>query len=214
MPLSTREVIQTVNQYPVLPPGTNQPSTQQFTLLDSYVGLMFANWELSFGKQSLEWGPGDGGPMMLSDNIEPINMFRFNRVTPFKLPSVLGWLGPMRIELFLGQLDGYQFVAQPVTSGFAGQTGQALDPQPFIHGQKLSFKPTRNFEFGIFRTTVYGGPGYPLTTHTLLRSLFSLGNTVAGAPDKPGDRRSGIDFTYRLPCLRDWVSFLRRRFHG
>jgi membrane-associated phospholipid phosphatase len=206
LPLSTREVIQTVDQYPVLPPGTNQPSTQQFTLLDSYVGLMFANWELSFGKQSLEWGPGDGGPMMLSDNIEPINMFRFNRVTPFKLPSVLGWLGPMRIELFLGQLDGYQFVASPVVS-FAGQNGQALDPQPFIHGQKLSFKPTRNFEFGIFRTTVYGGPGYPLTTHTLLRSLFSLGNTVAGAPDKPGDRRSGIDFTYRLPRLRDWVSF-------
>jgi hypothetical protein len=90
---------------------------------------------------------------------------------------------------------------------FAGQNGQSLDPQPFIHGQKLSFKPTRNFEFGIFRTTVYGGPGYPLTTHTLLRSLFSLGNTVAGAADKPGDRRSGIDFTYRLPRLRDWVSF-------
>ena len=206
LPLSTREVIQTVNLYPVLPPGTNQPSTQQFTLLDSYVGLMFANWELSFGKQSLEWGPGDGGPMMFSDNIEPINMFRFNRVTPFKLPSVLGWLGPMRIELFLGQLDGYQFVAHPITS-FAGETGQALDPQPFIHGQKLSFKPTRNFEFGIFRTTVYGGPGYPLTIHTLLRSLFSLGNTVAGNADKPGDRRSGIDFTYRLPRLRDWVSF-------
>jgi membrane-associated phospholipid phosphatase len=206
LPLSTREVIQTVNLYPVLPPGTNQASTQQFTLLDSYVGLMFSNWEVSFGKQSLEWGPGDGGPMMLSDNIEPINMIRFNRVTPFKLPSVLGWLGPMRIELFLGQLDGQQFVASPEVS-FAGQTGQALDPQPFIHGQKLSFKPTRNFEFGIFRTTVYGGPGYPLTTHTLLRSLFSTGNTVAGSPVKPGDRRSGIDFTYRLPYLRNWVSF-------
>jgi membrane-associated phospholipid phosphatase len=206
LPLSTREVIQKVDNYPVLPPGTGQSSTQQFSLLDSYVGLMFANWELSFGKQSLWWGPGDGGPMMLSDNAAPINMFRINRVTPFKLPSVLGWLGPIRLELFLGQFDGYQFVASPAV-GFTGQTGQALDPQPFIHGQKLSFKPTRNFEFGVFRTTVYGGPGYPLTTHTLLRSLFSTGNEVAGSPNKPGDRRSGVDFSYRLPYLRDWVSF-------
>ena len=69
--------------------------------------LMFSNWELSFGKQSLWWGPGDGGPMMLSDNIAPINMFRINRVSPFKLPSILGWLGPMRVEAFLGQFAGY-----------------------------------------------------------------------------------------------------------
>jgi Capsule assembly protein Wzi/PAP2 superfamily len=209
--LSTREAIQQIDKLPVVPAATSGASVQQFTLLDSYVGLMLSNWELSFGKQSLWWGPGDGGPMMLSDNIEPINMFRVNRVTPFKLPSVLGWLGPMRLEFFLGQLTGYQWVFSPAPVGFKGQTGQLVDPQPFIHGQKLSFKPTRNFEFGIFRTTVYGGPGYPLTIHTLLRSLFSTTNEhvtdTGGSPIKPGDRRSGIDFTYRLPYLRDWVSF-------
>jgi hypothetical protein len=149
--------------------------------------------------------------MMLSDNAAPINMFRINRVTPFKLPGILGWLGPLRMELFLGQLDGYTFVDSPSPVGFTGQFGQTLDPQPFIHGQKLSFKPTRNFEFGVFRTTVYGGPGYPLTIHTLLRSLFSTTNeritSTGGSPVKPGDRRSGIDFSYRLPYLRDWVSF-------
>jgi len=211
LPLSTRQVIQQINAYPVLPPGTNQSSTQQFELLDTYVGLMLSNWEFSFGKQSLWWGPGDGGPMMLSDNAAPINMFRVNRVTPWKLPSFLGWLGPVRIELFLGQLSGYQFVDSPAPVGFTGQTGQLLDPQPFIHGQKLSFKPTRNFEFGFFRTTVYGGPGYPLTWHTLFRSLFSTTNEriseTGGSPIKPGDRRSGLDFSYRLPRLRNWVTF-------
>jgi membrane-associated phospholipid phosphatase len=211
LPLSTREVVETVDHFPVLPPGTDQPSTQKFTLLDSYVGLMLSNWELSFGKQSLWWGPGPGGPMMLSDNAAPINMFRINRVTPFKLPSVLGWLGPIRLEVFLGQLEGQQFVFSPSPAGFTGQNGQALDPQPFIHGQKISFKPTRNFEFSVFRTTVYGGPGYPLTIHTLLRSLFSTVNeaitSTGGSPIKPGDRRSGVDFSYRLPHLRDWVTF-------
>ena len=71
---------------------------------------MFSNWQVSFGRQSLLWGPGDGGSLILSDNVAPLNMFRINRVTPFKLPSVLGWLGPMRLELFLGQLSGQQFM--------------------------------------------------------------------------------------------------------
>ena len=138
-------------------------------------------------------------------------MFRINRVTPFKLPSILGWLGPMRTEFFLGQFTGYQFVFSPSPVGFNGQHGQALNPQPFIHGEKINFKPTPNFEFGISRTTVYGGPGYPLTIHTFLRSLFSTANeritSTGGSPDKPGDRQAAVDFIYRLPRLRKWVTF-------
>jgi Capsule assembly protein Wzi/PAP2 superfamily len=203
--LTTREVVEAVNLYPSLPPGSAQPPTRQFTLLDSYVGLMLSNWQVSFGKQSLSWGPGDGGSMTLSNNAQPINMFRVNRVTPLKLPSILGWLGPMRLELFLGQLAGQEFIFSP--AGFLGQFGQSLNPQPFIHGQKISFNPTRNFEFGFFRTTIYGGPGYPFTWHNFLRSVFSTGNTVAGTPDKPGKRLSGLDFSYRLPGLRNWLTF-------
>src|SRR5712672_3565410 len=206
--LGTRQIIQQVNDYPQLPPGTSQPSVTQFKLLDAYVGMTWSNWQFSYGKQSLWWGPGDGGPMMFSDNAAPINnMFRVNRVAPLKLPSFLGWLGPMRTEFFLGQLSGTEFVLTPF-SGFSGQLGQTLSPQPFINGQKISFKPTRNFEFGVFRTTVYGGPGYPLTFHTFFRSLVSTENKgTFGTALKPGDRRSGIDFSYRLPRLRKWLSF-------
>jgi hypothetical protein len=174
-------------------------------LLDAYVGLMLSNWQVSFGKQSLSWGPGDGGSLTLSNNAQPINMFRISRTTPLKLPSILGWLGSMRNEFFLGQLAGHEFILSP--AGFIGQFGHSLNPQPFIHGQKISFKPTRNFEFGFFRTTIYGGPGYPFTWHTFLRSVFSTGNRVAGSPDKPGKRTSGLDFSYRLPGLRNWLTF-------
>jgi membrane-associated phospholipid phosphatase len=204
--LATRQTIQQVDFYPQLPPGTTRPSVLQFELLDAYVGVMWSNWQFSFGKQSLWWGPGDGGPMMFSNNAAPINMFRVNRVTPLKLPSILGWLGPLRTEFFLGQLAGTEFVFTPF--GFTGQFGQTLSPQPFINGQKISFKPTRNFEFGVFRTTVYGGPGYPLTFHTFVRSLFSTENKgTFGTALKPGDRRSGVDFSYRLPKLRNWLTF-------
>lgn len=203
--LTARQTIQQVDSLPQLPPDTPQAAVSRFQLLDAYVGMAISDWEFSFGRQSLWWGPGAGGPMMFSNNAEPINMFRVNRVTPFKLPSILGWLGPMRTEFFLGQLSGYEFILSP--SGFTGQFGQTLAQQPFVHGQKISFKPTPNFEFGVFRTTIYGGPGYPLTTHTLLRSLFSHVNELAGTASKPGDRRSGVDFSYRLPLMRNWLTF-------
>jgi membrane-associated phospholipid phosphatase len=209
LPLTARTIIQQVNRYPVLPPGTPQAAQNDFKLLDAYAGMMLANWEFTFGRQSLWWGPGNGGPMMASDNSEPINMFRINRTVPWKLPSFLGWLGPIRGEFYLGQLQGYNFVDSP--TGLVGQFNIPLNPQPFIHGQNLAFKPTRNFEFGFFRTTVYGGPGYPLTMNTLWRSLFSTTNeqvtNIGGSPIKPGDRRSGLDFSYRLPGLRNWLTF-------
>jgi capsule assembly protein Wzi/PAP2 superfamily protein len=205
LPLGARQAIQSMDSLPQSPPAVGQSAVSQFRLLDAYVGLTFSNWELSFGRQTLWWGPGDGGPMMFSDNIQPMSMIRLNRVTPFKLPSVLGRIGPMRVEVFLGQMSGYDFVFN--SSGLTGQFGQPLDPQPILHGQKVSFKPTPNLEFGFSRTTVYGGPGFPLTWHTLLRSLLSTGNTLGGKPDKPGDRRSSVDFSYRLPGLRNWLTF-------
>ena len=136
--------------------------------------------------------------MMFSDNAEPVNMFRINRVSPFKLPGIFGWLGPIRVEWFLGQFDGHEFVFLTNT-GVTGQFGRPLDRQPFLQGQKISLKPTPNFEFSVSSTTVFaGGPG-PLTWHTFLRS-YSLGNAATqGGVDDPGDRRSGVDFSYRIP---------------
>jgi Capsule assembly protein Wzi/PAP2 superfamily len=201
---SARLTIARVDPVPGPPPATPIPSVSRFQLLDAYVGLNFNNWQATFGQQSLWWGPGNGGPMMFSNNAPPIEMLRINRITPLQLPSFLRWLGPMRTEFFFGQFAGHQFLLNP--SGPVGQYGQFLNPQPFIHGQMISFKPTPNFEFAFFRTTVYGGPGYPLTLHNLISSLFSTGNEAAGSRSKPGDRRSGLSFSYRLPGLRNWLT--------
>jgi hypothetical protein len=140
--------------------------------------------------------------MMLSENAQPLRMFRINRVTPFRLPSIFGLLGPMRVEAFLGQYSGYEFLYLP--TGLVGQYGRSLNPQPIVHGERISFKPTSSLEVGLSRTTDYGGPGYPLTLHTFLRSLFSTGNGNPGAPNKPGSRRSGLDFSYHI---RDGLTF-------
>ncbi len=103
---SARQFISTSNNLPSIAPPTPFAAVNRFQLLDSYLGLNFYNWQITFGPQTLWWGPSLGGPLMFSDNATPVNMLRLNRVSPFKLPSILGWLGPWRTEWFLGSAHG------------------------------------------------------------------------------------------------------------
>ena len=182
----------------------------RFRLLDAYVAITFKNNQVSFGQQSLWWGPSYGGPMLYSDNAEPIAMLRYDRVSPFKLPGFLGMLGPMRMQFFIGQLRGQQFVnipipGQPDASEVVGRPGVSLNPQPYIHGLKLSLNPTPNFELSFSRTVIFGGPGFPVTAASFWRSFVSTQslNSIEG---DPGDRRAAFDFSYRIPGIRDWLT--------
>ena len=205
-PDSARQFIASVDNIPGVPPATPFSAVNRVRLLDAYVGMNFENWQVSFGKQSLWWSPAQGGPLIFSDNAEPVNMFRISRVSPFKLPGILSWLGPLRVEWFLGQLAGHEFVDQADT-GIVGQFGRALARQPFLQGQKISLKPTPNFEFSVAVTNVFAGGPTPLTFHTLLRS-YSIGNQQHQiSPESPGDRRSDVDFSYKVPGLRNWLTF-------
>lgn len=189
-----------------LPPSTPTPTVNRFQLLDAYVGLTLDNWQLSFGKQSFWWGASHDGPLMFSDNALPITMFRIDRVTPFRLPWLLRLFGPIKGQFFLGRLSGHQF-AYGVNNGLVGQWGTPLTDQPFIDGAKLNFRPTQNFEFGVGLTTIIGGPGVPFTFHKFVQSLFALRTCPPGSSCDPGDRRSSVDFSYRVPGLRKWLTF-------
>ncbi|HET9177838.1 MAG TPA: capsule assembly Wzi family protein [Terriglobia bacterium] len=219
LPLSARQFIQSADYGLPLPPSQFSPSVDRFHAMDAYVAMNIEDWQLSFGKQSLWWGPAEGGSMMFSDNAAPMVMLRLSRVTPFKLPSIFGWLGPMRAELFVGRLSGQEFVYGAPT-GLIGEWGKALSDQPMIHGERISFKPTPNLEFGFSSTALFAGAGVPFTAKTFLRSVFSTGNGTPGCFEisavcpriDPGDRRSGFDMTYRLPGLRNWVTFYTDSF--
>jgi hypothetical protein len=202
---TARQVISFTQDIPG-PPALPFSSISRFTLLDAYLGMTLDNWEITFGRQSIWWGPGAGGSMMFSNNSGPINMFRINRVSPFKLPSILGWMGPMRAEFFLGQLAGQNFVFHEST-GLVGSWTTPVTPQPMLSGLRFSFKPTPNVDFGFSLTSIFAGGGAPFTAHTFLKSIFSFGNTLPGVTGDPGDRRSGFDLAYRLPKLRNWLTF-------
>jgi len=186
---AVQQFIANVDRNPVQPP-TPIVETNQFRLLDTYVSANVAKWDLAFGKQSLWWGPGKGSALLLSNNAEPIYMFRASRIVPFTLPWVFRYLGPMKWDLFFGKLSGNQYPQRPM-----------------IHGEKISFKPTPNLELGFSRTVEFGGVGRPLTFERLWNSYFSLTSSAnETAANDPGKRTGGFDFNYRVPYLRNWLT--------
>jgi len=203
------DFISSADTLPPDPPAMPVAAISRFQLLDAYVGMTLANWQISFGRQSLWWGPGEQGAMLSTNNAPPLNkMFRISRVSPFRLPSGLGLLGDIRMEFFLGQVAGQQFLYNSTLEGslnptLIGQYGQSLASQPFLSGGKISVRFTPNFEISMSKTTLYGGQQNPLTIKTLLESALAI--HVHGS--SLGDGRSALDFTYRIPWVRDWLSF-------
>ena len=212
-PAPSQAVLNFISSVDDLPP--NAPSipiatTSRFRPLDAYVGINLGNWQVSFGRQTLWWGTADSSSMLYSNNAEPLNkMFRVNSVSPFRFPWILRGLGDVRLDLFIGQLSGYEFINNNGLGGIAqGQYGVNLHPQPFLSGGKISFKLTPNLEFNFSKTTMYGGPGNPLTVKTFLKSTFDL--HVKNEP--LGDGRSVVDFSYRIPKLRNWLTLYGEGF--
>jgi len=207
LPPAALNFITSVDELPPNPPSFPVSSTSRFQLLDAYVGMNIADWQFSFGKRSLWWGPSENGAMIFTNNIAPLEkMFSIDRARPFRLPWLFRYLGDIRMQFFIGQLSGHEFLStvfSGTTGPTVGQYGTALHRQPFLSGGKISLKLTQNFEFGMAKTTIYGGPGLPLTPDTFLRS--SLGLHIHGDP--LGDGRSSADFSYRIPKLRDWMTF-------
>jgi hypothetical protein len=100
--------------------------------------------------------------------------------------------GPFRYEFLVGPLKGHTY---PI--------------DPWVHVEKVSFRPTQNLEFGFERTVIWGGKDHaPITIKSFLRSFFSLSapdEAIKNSTHDPGARFGAFDFSYRLPFVRNWL---------
>lgn len=184
-------------------------------LLEAYVSANVVNHEISFGKVDQWLGPGQGGSFAYSNNAENIYAFEINRVEPLRIPLLSAVTGPFRYEFLIGELQGHQFIPNPdYQANPSPNIPNVIAPgNPWVHVEKLSFRPTANLEFGFERSAIWGGKGHgPITLHSFLKSFFST--TAPGGPgstgpnqkfgrDDPGARFGSFDFSYRLPYLRN-----------
>ncbi len=173
----------------VAPPAeTPFASINQFQLLDAYAGINFHGWQMAFGNQSLSWGPGIGGSLLLSNNAAPFPMLRISPADAVEIPGLSKIFGAFHWEQFYGRVAGHPGLQQP-----------------WIYGQKISLKPFHSLEFAYGRTTLIGGTGHPLTSRLFLESFF--GRVNAAEKSVPGDSRTAVEWTWRLPKMHDWATF-------
>jgi hypothetical protein len=181
-----------LNQQATIPAGPLAATTGG-RLMEAYASARYFDHEISFGKHDYWLGPGAGGAMGYSNNAENIYSFRIDRTEPLDIPLLSRITGPFRYEFMVGPLRGHDY---PI--------------DPWVHVEKVSFKPTANLEFGFERTVIWGGKGHePITIRTFLRSFFSLAApdpAVKDSPQDPGARFGAFDFSYRLPFLRKWLT--------
>lgn len=179
---------------PTLQYGETLLSVDTFRIQEAYLAANFASHEISIGKSDEWYGPGRGGGMGYSNNAENIYSIRINRVEPAHIPFVSRFLGPIRYDFLYGSLQGHTAYNSVYT-----------------HSEGFSFKPTPNFEFGFERTIVFGGKGHqPVTWHTFLKGFFDINDTTYEEKigrDDPGARFSAFNFSYRIPFVRDWLTF-------
>jgi membrane-associated phospholipid phosphatase len=172
--------------------------TSHFRTVEAYAGLNIANWQFTFGQQSLWWGANRSTSILLSNNAEAIPMLRVERVSPMRVPL----LGPVIVSGFLGRMGGTRYLRLGPTFQLYGDGIHNVDPQPFLWGANIAFKPTLNLELGFSLTSVFAGHGRPLTLRTFLHTFSQHGNLQ---PLDPGGRRPTMSASYRLPGLRDSV---------
>jgi hypothetical protein len=162
-------------------------------VMEAEVSYHLLGHEISFGKNDHWLGPDQGASLLWSNNAEDIYDFQIDRVEPLRIPLLSSVLGPFRYQFFVGSLKGH------------------TDPNdPWVHMEKVSFRPSRNVEIGFDRVVIWGGKGHePITLHTFLKSFFSFQNVPVAekfSRGDPGARFSAFDFSYRLPFLRNWVT--------
>ena len=111
-------------------------------LIEGYLKLKFNNVALRFGRESLWWGPGYHGTMLLGNNAAPLDQVRISTAEPIVLPGFLHALGPTRMELLMARLESNRDY-----------------PNALLGAWRLDISPLPYLELGAARVVQFGGRG-------------------------------------------------------
>ncbi|MGA7341025.1 MAG: capsule assembly Wzi family protein, partial [Terracidiphilus sp.] len=213
IPASTPPYANTTTPYSqaTIPMGPIGTATQG-RFLEAYVSAQVLNHVISIGKQDDWLGPGLGGAMAFSNNAQSFYSFHIDRIEPLNVPLLSRLTGPFRYEFLVGALRGHTLMPNPAYEADPSTSlANVINPgDPWVHLEKISFRPTQDLEFGFERTAIWGGEGHsPVTFRDFFKSFFSFASPSAAdknGRNDPGARFGAFDFSYRLPYLRKWLT--------
>ncbi len=125
-------------------------------LVEGYGKVGLGPFELEAGRDSLWWGPGHHGSILMSNNARPFDMLKITNAEPVLLPWIFRAVGPVRVEWFLARLEGHR--REYSASGFGEPDPTA---HPLLSGVRVNIKPHPGVELGASRVVMFGGHGRP-----------------------------------------------------
>ena len=94
-------------------------------IAQGYAKLTAFNVELVAGRESLWWGPGIHGSLIMSNNAPPLDQVRIGAAEPFRLPLIGDWIGPTQILAFFARLEKDRDVPHANMAGLRGTIAPA-----------------------------------------------------------------------------------------
>jgi hypothetical protein len=150
-----------------------------------YAKLSPWDTELEAGRDTLWWGQGAHGTLLMTDNAPPLALVKLDNPSPSLLPWFLQYLGPFKYALFVAQLEENRDF-----------------PNTMLAGLRINFKPFPTLELGTTTTFLFNGEGHPSLSFMDLLKLLTFREGTGSTKSKT-DGRTTIDFRWRLPFLRN-----------
>lgn len=170
--------------------NTEGDSTTDLSLHKGYAKLTLSNIELEAGRDSLWWGPGYHGSLLMSNNAKPFDMIKLSNPKPVLLPWIFSSLGPFQFNLIFSQLNDERKGAELAN--------------PFLYGLRLDFKPRPYLEIGFSHLVLFGGEGRrDMSLSEILKTLYS--NTNRDNTKTDSNQEFAIDFALTLPNLKKYI---------
>jgi hypothetical protein len=157
-----------------------------------YIKFTVDNFEIEWGKDTLWWGPGYHGALLMSNNARPFEMYKISNPRATLLPWIFRYLGPFRYNLFISELDKEAASGHP--------------PDSKLFGARINFKPHPLFEFGMSYLTHFGGdrPGIAgLNLSDYYRIIVS--NECRSGDKRDSNKQAAIDAAFTIPNISDIV---------
>ena len=152
----------------------------RFDAIELYGKLAIGRFEMEAGKDSLWWGPGYHGSMLMSNNAAPFTMLKVSNPEPIQLPWLLEHLGPFKAVGFLARLEDNRD-----------------HPGTRLTGMRLSVMPYPNLELGGSRVIMFGGGGVPeIGARDYLQIFWP--NNIQGSENQ----LASVDASWQIPLPR------------
>ena len=146
-------------------------------LIEGYGKAMAGPIEFELGRDSLWWGPGRHGSILMSNNAAPFTMIKITNPQPMALPWIFQGLGPFRAEWFLTELGDDRVL-----------------PDTKLTGIRLNIKPHPLLELGASRVIMFGGRGAPHMDWSDYAKMY-----VTLSNQETDNQIAGLDASFLLP---------------